>query len=206
MATIRMSRPTIIDCAHDCGLSGLRALAAVAATTYDGRSSGLSMRRLAELLKVDRRALKKNMRRVVASGFVLESRATRNRSWRQVPAADGDGIEVGPDAMKIFSQANDAGALWLLMKSLGNEKGELVIDFDDLARRASTSRDTINRRFAELQEIGWARRERVGRSEYRIAVDLTVPAGTPADSTQVRRADFSSIEDRALALMRRLRA
>jgi DNA-binding transcriptional ArsR family regulator len=188
----------VIETAQRFGLSGLRTVLTLAAAIYE-TASCTSLTKMAMMARMDRHIFKRYMDRLVEAGVVKESRNTRHRCWRGIVQIEGSRVEI--DRATVVEYPSDTTALAMLIKGLANANGEVVIDFDRLAELAGRSRDTVDRHFTKLQELGWLVRERVSRSEYLVRV--SVPAGTTAKPTHVRCADtVRELNAKAMAILR----
>jgi DNA-binding MarR family transcriptional regulator len=197
-STISLNKALVIETAQRFGLSGLRTVLTLAAAIYE-TATCTSLTKMAIMARMDRHIFKRYMDRLVAAGFVKESRNTRNRCWRSVVQIEGSAVEI--DRAIVSEYPSDTTALAMLIQALANANSEVVIDFDSLAELAGRSRDTADRHFKKLQELGWVTRKRVSRSEY--LVRLSVPAGTSAKSTHVRCADtLRELNAKAMASLR----
>jgi DNA-binding transcriptional ArsR family regulator len=208
---MNVSRQTIIQTAAWTGLGGLTALMAVAATSYDGRSSGTSLTKMARLVGIERRTLTAHMKRVAALGLVRESRMTRNKCWRRIAKADGDGVEIAADTIEMLAEAGDVAALVLLMRAVANDAGRFAIELPTLGALTKTSRNTLKNLLDKVQTSEFAT---ITKQHGRF-FDISVPEGTFSatvepercqESHQVRRTDtLAEIQQRARELLSRLR-
>jgi DNA-binding MarR family transcriptional regulator len=197
--TMVISRATVLGCAQHCGLGGVLALVAVALNSRGG-STPASMGRLSKTMCLDRHTMKDYVASAADAGYLRES-GTRNRKWRWLAQDEGATITFPADVIEQHTHLGDALALAVLMMSLATENDDFVIDFDTLAELAACSRDTLDRKFATLEKAGFAERQRVSRSEYRVRIN--VPSGTPATFANVRRANpIADLRQKALAILR----
>lgn len=202
-STITMSRAVVLGCAKSCGLGGVLALMAVALNSRGG-STLASMGALSKTMLCDRHTMRDYVASAADAGYLKES-GTRNRKWRRLTYDGGPMITFSADAIKQHAYLGDALALAVLIRSLATDHNQFVINFDKLAELAGCSRDSLDRKWRRLEEVGWAARQRKSRSEYAITIRVpeNVYSGTPADFAKVQRLDsIADLRARALAILK----